>query len=395
MKKIIALVFVSLFVFGIVKADISEEAYIEEVLSSFRSIASVSFPDIKVPTVVEVPFGNNPMERLGVAIKNVTDDTFVPYYLINNKSGDSVFTASSAQGKLPALTDNNSSSVQFDVTENGGDVAVITLTSKTPITASGIVTELADMVSIPKYVAIKAGGKILVAKKEMISQTVSFPETTSTIWQIEFFYSQPLRIENIRFIETVKSSLPYKAVRFLAYPKNDYKIYFNQDRSASINTSIDTPDLVSNTDVKKVALSSIKIENNQAYKIADNDGDNVADINDNCVYVANADQDDVDDNGRGDVCDDFDKDGSINADDNCPDITNRNQKDVDADGIGDVCDDEEGRVTERLPWLPWVGIGLALLVVIGLFILSAHSMMKKKEDVVSTDQGNENFPPQN
>jgi hypothetical protein len=70
------------------------------------------------------------------------------------------------------------------------------------------------------------------------------------------------------------------------------------------------------------------------------------------------------------VCDDFDRDGVMNSADNCPEDTNRNQSDVDADGIGDVCDPEESRITERYAWLPWVGIGLAGIVLVVLFVVA-------------------------
>ena len=85
---------------------------------------------------------------------------------------------------------------------------------------------------------------------------------------------------------------------------------------------------------------------------------------DNCISTINPDQIDVNRNGRGDACDDFDQDGLINTRDNCPNIPNRNQIDTDGDKIGDVCDNEESRTTEKYPWLPWVGIGFAGLVLV-------------------------------
>lgn len=79
---------------------------------------------------------------------------------------------------------------------------------------------------------------------------------------------------------------------------------------------------------------------------ADNDG--VADANDNCVNVANADQADSDNDGVGNVCDncvtasnadqaDGDNDGVGNACDNCPTLANADQLDSDGDGVGDAC----------------------------------------------------------
>ena len=73
----------------------------------------------------------------------------------------------------------------------------------------------------------------------------------------------------------------------------------------------------------------------------DSDGDGILDGQDNCPYVANADQADADNDGVGDVCDDdADNDGVSDAFDNCPNTPNADQADADNDGIGDVCDND-------------------------------------------------------
>ncbi|MEZ4367640.1 MAG: thrombospondin type 3 repeat-containing protein [Kofleriaceae bacterium] len=77
--------------------------------------------------------------------------------------------------------------------------------------------------------------------------------------------------------------------------------------------------------------------------VPDSDGDGVEDLDDNCQYVANADQADGDGDGLGDVCDaadggDLDGDGVGNVDDNCAFVANADQADADGDGLGDACD---------------------------------------------------------
>jgi hypothetical protein len=70
---------------------------------------------------------------------------------------------------------------------------------------------------------------------------------------------------------------------------------------------------------------------------------------DNCPFVKNLDQGDLDGDGIGDACDectDSDGDGYGNPGfdastceiDNCPDTYNPDQADADGDGVGDICD---------------------------------------------------------
>ena len=75
---------------------------------------------------------------------------------------------------------------------------------------------------------------------------------------------------------------------------------------------------------------------------ADDDGDGVPNISDNCVNTPNPDQADSDGNGIGDACQDTDDDGILDINDNCPEIANSDQADSDGNGIGDSCEDTDG-----------------------------------------------------
>lgn len=78
----------------------------------------------------------------------------------------------------------------------------------------------------------------------------------------------------------------------------------------------------------------------------DADQDGIANIQDDCVSVANHNQADLDMDGIGDACDpDLDGDGITNVADNCVQSYNPSQADLDANGIGDAC---EAGMTSRL-----------------------------------------------
>ena len=74
----------------------------------------------------------------------------------------------------------------------------------------------------------------------------------------------------------------------------------------------------------------------------DDDNDGVADIDDNCSLIANANQNDLDADGEGDLCDlDDDGDGIVDTLDSCPTDYNPAPIDTDDDGIDDDCDDDD------------------------------------------------------
>ncbi len=88
----------------------------------------------------------------------------------------------------------------------------------------------------------------------------------------------------------------------------------------------------------------------------DTDGDGIGDSIDNCRDIYNPYQEDKDGNEIGDLCEDSDEDGIIGLRDNCVYTANPDQRDVNNNGAGDACDsdlDEDG-VPDVLDNCPYV-----------------------------------------
>ena len=84
------------------------------------------------------------------------------------------------------------------------------------------------------------------------------------------------------------------------------------------------------SDGRTTALDDVAVQ-------PDPDGDDVFAPLDNCPAVANAQQLDPNQNGKGQACDDLDRDGVEDGTDNCRQVANTDQADADGDGRGDAC----------------------------------------------------------
>lgn len=92
--------------------------------------------------------------------------------------------------------------------------------------------------------------------------------------------------------------------------------------------------------------------------LVDSDGDGWDDSEDNCPSTYNPCQEDVDDDGLGDVCDpDIDDDTILNASDNCPFVANASQTNSDGDSFGDACDNCPNSDNEDQADLDQDGVG--------------------------------------
>lgn len=230
---------------------------------------------------------------------------------------------------------------------------------------------LDNNVALPVHISVSAevNGQdyIALALTKPIGEQEMFPKTTSSVWRVIFEYVQPLRLTEIKFHNVSASEITTRNLRFLAQPGQSYSIFFDADRHVNYKT-LEAGNLFSKEGV--VAMNASSPMPNPAYKPSDTDFDGRPDMEDNCVSISNYDQADGDINGRGDACEDYDRDGVLGGKDNCPNTPNVVQQDTDADGVGDICDNLDNRITERMPWLPWVGIGIAGFVLAVLFVLT-------------------------
>ena len=351
--------------------------------TGFQQTFTVEAPDILVPTVVEVDlsaaeFDINQFMVRAQATQQPVASLFRKAYAVDPFE----YTVSAAGRVLAALTDDNYETTEnFPVTVDGQGSVTFAITGADTITASAITMNLAPNVALPTFASVTAVvdgvEEVVVARTAVTSRQISFPQTISPQWSVTLEHAQPLRLSELQFTQLEQEATVEQTLRFLAQPNTTYEIYFDPEFFVALDR-VESGDLVSDQDV--LVLDTVpNIQNNPLFALSDTDDDSIPDQRDNCVQLANPDQLDINQNGRGDVCDDFDRDSIINSLDNCPDTPNRQQADEDNDGIGDDCDTEESRVTEKYAWIPWAAMGGALLVFAGLFAV----VLRRKVDVDS------------
>ncbi|TSC70875.1 MAG: Thrombospondin 3-like protein [Parcubacteria group bacterium Gr01-1014_70] len=365
-----------------ISSDKASFATKEEVFQAYRQQKEIGvISSIQVPTVVEVPLDGEEMDRWDFAVYDVSADLFEPTLYHTEPVRNAVtyaVTASSRVGTVrfaERMADGNVLTyTDMMLPDQGEGRTSFTIITSRPITSSGIVLVLDDHVALPSTVEIRAvvdsQMRIVFKEDEITENSIRFPRVISSQWLVLFSYAQPLRVSELRILDE-NTPMIKKGVRFLAQPSRIYRLYLDSDRSLrpftnqSANLSIDEGVL------RLFATPSMP---NPLYRPADIDEDGIPDKIDNCVLEPNFNQEDKDRNKRGDACDDFDKDAVLNSKDNCLDNPNRDQRDEDGDGLGDVCDKEESRLTEKYPWIPWIGIGIAGVVLVVLLFLTARSM---------------------
>jgi hypothetical protein len=279
-------------------------------------------------------------------------------------------TTETGEGRV--LTDKKlSTGITFTLPESRTGLATLLVVPQSEMTMSGITLALGKNVTPPTHVEIRARDTesketILLSRTRYVGNTIVFLPTRVSQLLVYLEYGQPLEITEVDVIEENPPMTTAYSLRFLAEPNVSYSIYALPDTAPQVPRE-NTSNLMGDAGVYVYRLEDMQTTPNAMYAPADSDKDGIPNKADNCPSNPNPDQRDTNRDGVGDPCDDYDRDGYPNDTDNCPNNANTDQRDTDGDGEGDTCDTYENRFTERLPWVPWVGIGFAGLILAGLF----------------------------
>jgi len=339
-------------------------------LRSFKEFSELNLPDSKTAQVYELVFKDAHKQFF---VYDKSANIFIPSLKLSSSQKIPAFVVSStSRADANAVLDGDlSTSVEFEVDGNSMARSEIVFEFKEPVKVNGLKLYLSKNVALPNKIMVYdiTNAKIVLAPKAIDSDTILFPETKTRQLAVRFEHMQPLVISEIDFLGDTKKDVGVK-LRFLRQPGHSYTLYTNQAYFVPIKMQ-EMPDLRSDKDLRIIALDNIKWQSNPLFVEPDSDGDGVIDKFDNCVNIANSDQKDINQNGRGDACDDFDKDGVLNIYDNCPNTPNAKQLDEDKDGKGDVCDSEESRFTEKYPWILWLGVFSVFALFVAVFAVLA------------------------
>lgn len=379
---------------------ISSIASLTQNSNEFDNSQFESEVDVKLPKVIELPTifslnqlkitGNNSDGLIVVDQNNRPAESFVkpdqtkkqdPKTKINSK----VTVLSPTKQFDGFLSDSNSNTyTEFDLDKDDGK-ASIEIDTIVPRQFEGLNIQFSQGVSSPELIEVLGENKdqkfTIIAKSKFdpkgYSKTqTTFPPVIADKITVNLFHSQVLRINEISAefqINNQSNGQNLIQTFFLAIPGSTYKAYIVRD---NLTPNFPKPlDTELGYTVQEASASEIKT--NPIFLSRDSDQDGVPNVLDNCPLVANPDQTDVDQNQKGDLCEERDLDGVIDNLDNCPNISNPNQIDTDQDGLGDKCDNQDSRFLndffEKNRW------ALPLLIVItSIFVVFLVAVRFKK-----------------
>ncbi len=350
-------------------------------VASFKMVKTILLPNNStIPKVVEFPI-TVAESRQAPAMYDETSGQFVSTYVRSATETPNVQIQYGTES-LPVLYDSNYATTYNFETDGTETTTTLMYDAGRTIRSSQLHINLdlnvRQPTSIYLYTKDATPASLVVADQPLSGSILLFPETTARIWEIRIIHKQLLRISEVSIWPSSNSLITSYNIRFLAQPNRSYKLYLQPN--AGINMPI-APYVDLQVDPLEILyIATPPTTFNPDYREGDLDNDTVPDNRDNCPDTANTDQKDVNNNGKGDACEDFDHDTIINSVDNCPDKPNIDQQNTDSDAYGDVCDPEESRITERYGWLPWMGIILGFGSVAFVFMITTKHT-KKDTDI--------------
>ncbi len=380
-KKIISTVCLLVFITPLVSSATENT----DALQHYKYVSEVPNLSLPVPTYVEVAFSEHEAAMMGkpivyeqnsdqiirATIKLPQSSNLKPRISLSRDSGT----------RTSSLLDNDGNTYyRLDVIDDVVDedktlISSITILWTQDVSVSEVILALDESSNLPSQISITADGKTVLPWQEYTGEKIALTETVKALkFNISIKHNSDIKVTEVNTPYTVDTAT---RLRFLMQPDEVYRIYSDPTTEA--------PRVLQNTTRHTAPYSEsefagyIHPKKNGLYWNADQDDDGVTTDIDNCPEYANPDQVDLNENNIGDACEDFDGDRIVNAIDNCTDRPNSNQRDSDADGIGDECDPEESRLTEQYEWVPFVGIVVAAIVLILLFVSATISARKMRE----------------
>jgi hypothetical protein len=390
MKKLLPILTSILVLYSPSLARAQSPEKLDYQIQAYKGFTNLNIPPLTTPTVVELPLSKD-IYKPQLTLVDMTSQTIEPYYLkiYSTQEPVKILVISPEVNSNPNnMTDGNLNTfTQFPLEEKASGQIQLNLTTDKPITSSSLTLLVDNHVTLPTNISIstlsQGNRSTVISNQPLTGNTIKFPKTTSNTWYISLKVNQPLRINELRLNQDEIAQENTYALRFLAQPNHTYRLYFDPDHRALPTRNTPMSQLANAANI--TPITSNRPLKNSAYQIADSDNDGVPDPEDNCPLVTNPDQEDINANTIGDLCDDFDLDGILNSLDNCPNLPNQYQEDADSDGLGDICDQQESRLTESNPWIPWLGIGIAIVVLIVLIFLTSKHPGKPDQDPNSSD----------
>ena len=288
---------------------IATPAFAKTDFSAFKSIYNISPSALVKPTVVSVLLTED--QRYGVDIIENESESTQPYLKIQHYRQDpakiEIGNSSPIIGEKEALTDENwETSAEFDLDQDKGK-AWMEIKVNREMIGESLRLNLSEHVALPHQITLYAwvdnDWKTVIAKTKMTSAGISFPETKSDRWKIELEHGQPLRLKEIQLIEKAKAGVKTGTeIRWLARPGMTYTLYADAVTDPLVETG--EAGKLDGKNVEILEIEAGKKEVNDGFTEPDDDKDGIPNITDNCTSIANTDQEDIDNNGRGDACED-------------------------------------------------------------------------------------------